>query len=475
MKDSGPAFVTPDQLRKGLYIELDLGWMSHPFPKGSFKITTSRQIETLRELGLQRIRYLPAKSDPPPRADANGEATTGFGEKDGKGTGADAEADAEADADAVADANPDADADADRPVRSLAGATGAAAGVAATTDPEPVRQEPQPATLLEAQQRSLDYCEEQFALAMASYQALEEQLGATPDAAAGQCRQMVDALVRDLLGQRESSIRLLSEGMGDRAAMHPVNVTVLCLLLGKALKMPFEPLRDLGMAALLHDIGKSQLPERMRWLEESFSPEQLRQYRSHVAHGVLISRKLSLSPAILSAIAQHHEYSDGSGFPRQTRNDSISLGGKVLALVNLYENMCNPYRPSAAVTPHEALSLIFAQMRMRFDPTVLGAFIRMMGVYPPGSVVQLSDNRHALVVSVNSDRPLKPQVLVHEPSIPSSQALVVNLENVGSPGIRRSVRPAALPRAAIDYLSPRARICYFFERAVEPASAGVAQ
>ncbi len=68
-----------------------------------------------------------------------------------------------------------------------------------------------------------------------------------------------------------------------------------------------------------------------------------------------------------------------------------------------------------AMTPHEALSLIFAQLKTRFDPVVLGAFIRMMGVYPPGSVVQLVDERFAIVVSVNSSRPLKPRVIVHEP------------------------------------------------------------
>ncbi|MEO8859001.1 MAG: HD domain-containing phosphohydrolase [Burkholderiaceae bacterium] len=431
MKDHGHAYVTPQELRKGLYIELDLGWMAHPFPKGSFKITTSRQIETLRELGLPRIRYLPAKSDPlPDTAELKGGAQT------------------------------------DTPPQA------AKAPDFAAQAPGPEEQEGhRHASLLAAQQRSLAFCDEQFGLAIALYRNLEDQLESGPKDAAAKCQQMVDALVGDMLGQSESSIRLLSEGMGDRASMHPVNVTVLSLLLGKALKLPFEQLRDLGMAALLHDIGKSQLPDRIRWMDSSFSPEEGRQYQSHVAHGVLLARQLSLSPPALSAMAQHHELADGSGFPRQTKGESISLGGKILALVNLYENMCNPARPSAAVTPHEALSQIFSQMRLRFDATVLGAFIRMMGVYPPGSVVQLSDSRYALVVSVNSTRPLKPQVIVHDPDIASREALIMNLENVGAPGIRRSLKPGSLPRAAIDYLSPRARICYFFERAIEPGFA----
>jgi len=91
----------------------------------------------------------------------------------------------------------------------------------------------------------------------------------------------------------------------------------------------------------------------------------------------------------------------------------------------------------------------------------------MMGVYPPGSVVQLVNDRYAIVVSVNSSRPLRPRVIVHDPAIPKEQALILDLETVPELGIRRSLKPTQLPREALDYLSPRKRICYFFERAVD--------
>jgi len=256
--------------------------------------------------------------------------------------------------------------------------------------------------------------------------------------------------------------------------MHPVNVTVLSLLLGKALGMTTQDLQHLGIAAFLHDVGKTRLPVRVRLADLNFTPPEYRLYQSHVAHSVSIAMQLGLPPEVQRTIGEHHETMDGSGFPRQLAGTGMSLCGKVLALVNRYENMCNPSRPSAAVTPHEALSLIFAQMKDRFDIAVLAAFIRMMGVYPPGSVVQLSDGRFALVVSVNSTRPLKPRVIVHEPSVPKDEAVILNLELAPAAGIRRSIRPDLLPRAAIDYLSPRLRICYFFERASDPARSEVA-
>jgi hypothetical protein len=85
-------------------------------------------------------------------------------------------------------------------------------------------------------------------------------------------------------------------------------------------------------------------------------------------------------------------------------------------------------------------------------------------------VVQLSDERYALVVSVNSSRPIKPKVIIHDPHIPREDALVINLEHEPQIGIRRSLKPIQLPKAAYDYLSPRKRLCYFFERASDPLS-----
>jgi hypothetical protein len=114
-------------------------------------------------------------------------------------------------------------------------------------------------------------------------------------------------------------------------------------------------------------------------------------------------------------------------------------------------------------------------LKTRFDGVALSAFIRMMGVYPPGSVVQLVDDRYAIVVSVNSSRPLKPRVVVYDPSVSRHEALILDLEKMPNIGIRRSLKPAGLPRDAMDYLSPRLRVCYFFESIIEPPFSGVDQ
>ena len=168
----------------------------------------------------------------------------------------------------------------------------------------------------------------------------------------------------------------------------------------------------------------------------------------------------------MQAVAQHHERADRSGFPARLEASSWDKLGQIVALVNHYERLCNPSHGGACLTPHEALSVMFAQHQGKFDPGLLGIFIRMMGVYPPGSVVQLVDERYAIVVSVNPARPLRPRIVVYDRSIPKEQAQVWDLEELPGVGIRRSLRPPQLPREVLDYLSPRQRICYFFERAV---------
>jgi hypothetical protein len=200
-------------------------------------------------------------------------------------------------------------------------------------------------------------------------------------------------------------------------------------------------------------------------MDNQFSSAERRLYQEHVAHGVAIGTRMKLPAEELAIIAQHHELADGRGYPQQLSGEQIAPLARIVALVNLYDNLCNPGNPSQAVTPHEALALIFAQMRNQFDNKVLMPFIRMMGVYPPGSVVELSDGRMALVVSVNAVRPLKPNVVVYEPRVPRDEALVEDLEQTQELGIRRSLKPLQLPKAAFDYLSPRQRICYFFKRA----------
>lgn len=421
-------YVSVDKLRVGLFVELELGWMAHPFPTGSFKITSTKQIDTIRGLGVERVRCVMSKSDP--EVDASTEQGV--------------------------------------EVQKSASSNVVSEKVLAAQREKALRL--QRAEQLGAQQRSLIVCERRFGEATRLYRKTLEQLKSQPKVVTQECRDMVQGLVGEMLGEGETAIRLLTEVSGDKSALHPVNVTVVSLLLGKALGMQETDLMDLGMAAFLHDVGKSQLPDRVRYPDERFSSAELKQYQAHVAHSLSLGKEMALSLPVMTAIAEHHELADGSGYPMHMKGEEMTQAAQILALVNRYDNLCNPGRSTIVLTPHESLSLIFAQLKARFDSVALSAFIRMMGVYPPGSVVQLSDDRYAMVVSVNSARPLKPRVIVHDPEVPKHEALILDLERVPQISIKRSLKPSSLPSAALDYLSPRQRVCYFFEKVTEPPS-----
>lgn len=422
MPDHAPPTLPVSELRVGLFIHLELGWMEHPFPVSSFKITSVQQIATLRELGLQTVRYSPDKSDPPP-----------------------------------ASAPPLND----------------PTSVAAATPPDAPSDTPAPATqrsehrrLLQAQRQTQMQCERQHLESSRAVKAVFEQLATAPIEAGAACAQLTRDLVGQLAGHEESALRLLADGLGDRATLHAINVTVLSLLLGRVMGLDSAYLEALGMATLMHDAGKMELPERVRYRDDAFTALHFKLYQEHVAHGVSKVRQMGLPPSALLAISQHHEMADGSGFPLGLKADKMVPAGHILALINRYDGLCNPPNPLKALTPHEALSLIFASQKTRFESRTLNAFIRMMGVYPPGSVVQLTDERFALVMSVNSSRPLKPCVLVHDQQVASADAIWLDLQQEPTLSIQRSLRPDQLPYNARTYLGPRQRICYFFERAV---------
>jgi putative nucleotidyltransferase with HDIG domain len=426
---SDPQYVDVAQLRVGMYVHLDVGWMGHPFPLSSFKIASADQISTIRELGMARVRYSPERSDPEVPLQPASMATLPVTEAANEAANEAARAEAEA----------------------------REAGLRARRE------------LLQRQQASLRQCERQFAEAAKAYRQAVDLCSAQPQTAREQSEALVDGFLNRMSCADEICIRLLSEGAGDRASTHALNVTVTSLLLGKAVGLEGQDLADLGVGALLHDIGKIELPDRVRYKDDAFSAAQARLYQEHVNHGVNLARKMNLSAGATLAIGQHHEHADGTGFPQRAKADRMTQAGRIIALVNRYDNLCNPPSPAQAMTPHEALSYIFAQMKARYDAAMLGAFIKMMGVYPPGSVVQLTDDRYALVVSVNSARPLKPRVVVHDVRVPRAECLVLDLEETPELGVRRSLKPQQLPRATLDYLSPRPRICYFFERARELA------
>ncbi len=417
--------VAVEELRVGMYIHLEGGWLSHPFPLSAFRISSLDEIATIRGLGLARVRWVPEKSD-------------------------------------MSAAQPGGPADA---LVSHAGPAGRV-----ETSPEEAAAQRQQAWL-SAQREAAKRCERQYGEAAKVMREVSDTLVAQPKEAGRTAATLARAMLEKMLAAEEVGIRLVNGSGGDRSAAHALNVAVVAMLIARTMGMSDTDMQDLGVGALLHDVGKVDVPDRLRHAEDGFSAAETSGYRDHVAKGVLQGHRMGLNAGTLAVIAQHHEHADGSGFPMKLAADRLSLGARIVAIVNRYDNLCNPGGRSMALTPHEAVSMMFAQSRSRFDPPVLNAFIRMMGVYPAGSLVQLTDDRFAMVVGVNSSRPLKPRVLVHGTpgmrtgprAAPSGTAQMLDLEHQPDLGIRRSLAAAKVPPAVLAALDPRPRVNYYFE------------
>ncbi len=409
---AAPTIATAE-LQVGMFVHLDLGWMSHPFALSSFRIADAAQIASIRALGLARVRWSPEQSD-------------------------------------AAAASPRTQPTDTHPRQ-------------ATTRPPTATAQPAAAPhTAAAQRRAAGLVERQYAEAARDWRATADLTVRDPLSAGQRMAALSQALVSKMLGARELSIRAVTASSNE-GTRHATNVGVLALLMGRLCGLSEPEMQDLGVGALAHDIGKTELPAALHRADPHFTAAEMARYRDHVGLGLSLGKRMGLSPGAMLIIGQHHEHLDDSGYPQGIGGQRISVPARMVALVNRYDNLCHGSARTLAMTPHDALSLLFSQGQRQYDPALLSAFVRMMGVYPPGSVVQLTDDRYAVVESVCASRPLRPKVQIHEPGAAHEQVPLLDLSQQRTLGIRRALAAEQLPSAVREQLMPLRRAAWFLE------------
>ncbi|MDP2784807.1 MAG: HD domain-containing protein [Sulfurimicrobium sp.] len=267
-----------------------------------------------------------------------------------------------------------------------------------------------------------------------------------------------------MLADHNIAVHLMNDKIaGEDVYYHSLNVAVLAMILGRESGLPAEEVSLLGMGALFHDVGKSRIPDTVLLKTEPLNHAERALYRLHCHMGVEISEQLGLAPSAIDIIAQHHETMNGKGYPCGLQGDKISRLARIVVIVNAYDNHCNRINPNDSLTPHEALALMFSRERELYDNELLKLFIKCMGVYPPGSIVQLSNEAVGMVVSINAKQALRPSVLIYDPTVPKEEAIIYDLTDDPDIKIVECIRPNLLLREIYDYLSPRKRVTYYFD------------
>ena len=410
----GVVKIPVDRLAVGHYVDLEMGWKEHPFLFSRFKIKTPAEIAAIRELGLTEVSVIPKRCDVGiPKAPVEVE-------------------------------------------------------VDATTMDAAWKEK------AEHVKRAQQYRNQRAQVAQAYHERAQlmkniaKDLKGRPANAIHHADKIVEGFAADFENSTEFLTSMINLGRGDHSfPNHSVNVTVLSLILASSDGVTGDELRHIGMGALLHDVGKVEVPDKITLKKGKLTKVELAMVRQHPAYGRSLTERVKGLPVpAMEVIEQHHELLDGAGYPKRLKGDQISNLVRIVTICNTYDNLCNPERnPAAAMTPKNALALMYTKYPEKLDKRLVERFIRAMGIYPPGTVVQLNDGKIAMVVAADTRDLMKPELMIYSADVPKEQALIVKLREQEDLAIKTVLKPTEYPDKVRDYLGADSRIGYLVEGA----------
>jgi len=259
----------------------------------------------------------------------------------------------------------------------------------------------------------LDAAAEVHALASRAVSTLFEEirLGAKIDG--GKVKQAVNGCVDSILRNPDASVWLTRiQAKHEPTAQHSMNVAALSIILAKSLNLSNREMEDIGVCGMLHDVGKTSISSEVLAKEGALNEEETAEMQRHSRYGrdILLSTNSVMSGAA-DVAHSHHERPDGKGYPRGLTDDNIPLFAKIVSIAEAYDTMTinQPYR--AAFSPSDALQELYTQRGKQFDEDLVVSFIDAIGIFPPGSIVQMLNNEVGIVLANTSDK-LRPRVIM---------------------------------------------------------------
>lgn len=219
---------------------------------------------------------------------------------------------------------------------------------------------------------------------------------------------MVDSVIRN-----PDALVCLSQlkEVSEYTALHSIRSCILALAFGRHMALSRDELQVLGLGAMLHDIGMIKVPEHILGKQEELTPREFETMAKHVSWGLEILRSSGDLPAgSLEVVAQHHERGDGGGYPQRLRGSGITPAGYIGAIVDVYDAITSDRLYNTGLSAEDALKRLYEWREKDFDATLVEDFIRCMGIFPIGSLVELSTGSVGVVITINRARRLKPKV-----------------------------------------------------------------
>ena len=265
--------------------------------------------------------------------------------------------------------------------------------------------------------------------------AVEQEIGAARTAYSSSRTLMRDVLSKVRIGQTldadrvRSAVTSMTESVlrnpdalllfsqlrqkGEYTESHAIDVSIYMITFGRFLQLEAGEIEFLGYLGLLQDIGKVRLPKTLLEKRGRLSIEEYEQAKLHVNYSVEILRSTpGLPPDLAPAAALHHERHDGSGYPKHLRGSEIGVIGSIAAIIDTFDAL-TVRRPYAdPISPSAAISMLYKWREVFFDANLVEQFIRCIGIFPVGSLVELNTGEVGVVISQNLAKRLQPRVMV---------------------------------------------------------------
>lgn len=411
-----------EQLQPGLFIRIEASWFSHPFLFGKFKLKNEEQIQTLRKLGIDEVYYIPEKSDCLPKPLDN----------------------------------PAARKEQEKPPPGL--------------QQDPVMQllwriKRDRIEKLKEKHESIRRCTRSYSNTIRRVPAMMSNILTGCAEAVRDAQEVVSGMVNVFLADTDATVHLINIKEKEESIYHhSLNVSVLALTIGKKAGLAVHELNCLGIGALFHDVGKSRIDRKILRKPPPLTRPELELLQLHPRYGAeIVGQSGEFPPEAVQIILQHHEQVNGMGYPQRLSRQEISLPARITAIADEYDNLCNHVDPEKSLTPYQALSYMYTKRQDRLDMDLLSTFIRSLGIYPPGTVVRLSNGMYGVVISINPENPLKPSLMLYDADVPRSEALIFEMEDDLDVSIEKSIQPERLDPEVRAYLSPRTHLTYFVD------------
>jgi HD-GYP domain-containing protein (c-di-GMP phosphodiesterase class II) len=222
-------------------------------------------------------------------------------------------------------------------------------------------------------------------------------------------------------------------------AAHAVTSTIISVIIGSYLRLPSHRLIELGIAALLHEVGMIKLPPQIYLSKRGLSPQERKAILTHPILSYNMLKSFGFPLIIGLAALEHHERENGEGYPQKLTGDKISLYAKIIAVACSYEALTTARPHKDAKDGYTGMLDLLKNVGKQYDDTVVRALVYSLSIYPIGLYVLLSDGKRGQVVDVNPENPRCPIVQLLDEVSPDGKNKTVET-SPGGPAIVRPLR-----------------------------------